>query len=69
MGKAEARDLGLLGEGMLYDPVVNYDRVHGIIFDWQRDPEPTAQSTRTIDIPAQDAEVPDGGPLSGPTTQ
>lgn len=61
MGKAEAKDLGLDVPGALagaiYDPDVNYKRVHGIIFDWQRDPEPVAQATRTVDTPAQDAKV------------
>ncbi|WP_120076228.1 TolC family outer membrane protein [Aurantiacibacter odishensis] len=63
MGKAEARDLGLGDEGLLYDPVVNYDRVRGIIWDWQRDPEPQADSSRTVDIPPADGEVPDEDPL------
>ena len=58
MGRAEARDLGLEEYGPLYDPVVNYDRVRGIIWDWQRDPDPEAASTRTVDIPAQDADIP-----------
>lgn len=66
MGRAEARDLGLDGEGVLYDPVVNYDRVSGRIWDWDRDPEPATQSTRTVDIPAPDASVP--GPTTGDVT-
>ncbi len=37
--------------------MVNYDRVRDEIWDWQRDPDPVTQSTRTVDIPAQDAEV------------
>jgi outer membrane protein len=57
MGHAEARDLGLEEFGPLYDPVANYDRVRGQIWDWQSDPDPTTQSTRTVDIPAQDAEI------------
>ena len=56
MGKAEARDLGLDG-GTLYDPVVNYNRVHGKIWDWSDDPTPTVDSTRTVDTPAQDGSV------------
>ena len=56
MGRAEARDLGL-DEGVLYDPVVNYERVDNSWFDWSRDPDPVAQSTRTLDIPAQDAII------------
>jgi len=58
MGRAEARDLGLDSAGPLYDPVVNYDRVKNIIWDWQRDPDPVAQSTRTVDIEAPDADIP-----------
>lgn len=65
MGKAEARDLGLDG-GVLYDPQLNYDRVKGKIFDWDRDPNPVAQSTRTVDSPAQDAKIPaDSVPVMG----
>ncbi len=59
MGLAEARDLGLEGDGPLYDPVVNYDRVRGIVWDWARDPDPVAQSPRTVDVPAQNAEIPE----------
>jgi outer membrane protein len=59
MGRAEARDLGLEDEDPLYDPAENYNRVRGIIWDWASDPNPEAQSTRTVDIPAQDAEIPD----------
>lgn len=57
MGRAEARDLGLESQGPLYDPVVNYDRVRDMVWDWQRDPDPVPQSTSTVDIPAQDGEV------------
>ena len=56
MGKAESRDLGLDG-GALYDPVVNYDRVQGNVFDWATDPAPKAQATRTVDTKAQDGSV------------
>ena len=59
MGRAEARDLGLADEGVLYDPVVNYDRVRGNIFDWARDPDPVAKSPRTVDVPAATAEIPE----------
>jgi outer membrane protein len=31
--------------------------VHNKIWDWSRDPEPVAQSTRTVDTPAQDAKI------------
>lgn len=51
MGRAEARDLGLTGEGLLYDPATNYERVEGKWFDWEGDPDPQAQGTRTVDIP------------------
>lgn len=57
MGHAEARDLGLEEFGPLYDPTDHYERVRGEIWDWQSDPDPTTQSTRTVDIPAQDAEI------------
>jgi len=58
MGRAEARDLGLDDQGPLYDPVVNYDRVKNKFNDWSFDPDPVTQSTRTVDIPPQDAEIP-----------
>lgn len=56
MGKAEARDLGLDG-GPLYDPTVNYDEVKGEWNDWSNRPDPTTQATRTIDTPAQKADI------------
>lgn len=59
MGRAEARDLGFLGEGQLYDPVVNYDRVEGAWWDWRRDPDPETLSTSTAQVPAQTAEIPE----------
>ena len=58
MGLAEARDLGLEG-GTLYDPLVNYDRVSGQWWDWQRDPDPVPVATRTVDIPPADATIPE----------
>jgi len=58
MGRATATDLGL-DAGPLYDPQVNYRRVRGIIFDWQRDPAPVARSTRTVDTPAQTGAISD----------
>ena len=58
MGRAEARDLGLGDESVLYDPLDNYERVRGDIFDWGRDPAPAAVTTRTVEIPAQDAGIP-----------
>lgn len=57
MGRAEADDLGLDG-GPLYDPVANYDRVKGIVFDWQSDPAPKPKATRTVDTRAQDGSIP-----------
>ena len=57
MGRAEAQDLGLDG-GALYDPDTNYRRVRGKVFDWQNDPAPQPQSTRTVDTPAQDGSIP-----------
>ena len=57
MGQAEARDLNLDTGGPLYDPQINYERVRGKFFDWDRDPEPEAASTSTVDIPAADATI------------
>ena len=57
MGKAEARDLGLEG-GALYDPMANYNRVHGKVFDWDLDPKPKAKATRTVDTPVQNGSIP-----------
>ena len=66
MGRAEARDLGLEGEsGVLYDPVANYDRVKHKFWDWDRDPDPVTQSTRTVDIPAPTADIPANESPSG----
>lgn len=59
MGHAEADDLNL-DAGALYDPMVNYDRVKGKWFDWDFDPAPKLQSTRTVDSPAQNANVDPG---------
>ena len=56
MGKAEARDLGLDG-GALYDPSVNYDAVEGAWNDWSSRPDPKAEASRTVDTPAQKAEI------------
>jgi outer membrane protein len=58
MGHAEARDLGLDEFGPLYDPTENYDRIRNNIWDWSSDPDPVTQSTRTVDIPAQGADIP-----------
>jgi outer membrane protein len=56
MGRAEARDLGLEG-GPLYDPAVNYDAVKNDWTDWSSRPDPATQATRTVDTPAQKAEI------------
>lgn len=57
MGRAEAADLGLDG-GPLYDPMTNYKRVRSDWWDWDTDPKPTPVATRTVDTPAQNANVP-----------
>jgi outer membrane protein len=57
MGRAEARDLNLDG-GILYDPQLNYDRVRNKLLDWESDPAPVPQSTRTVDTPVQDGDIP-----------
>lgn len=56
MGRAEARDLGLEG-GVLYDPVAQYERIDNTWNDWSSQPDPTVKSTRTVDTPAQKAEI------------
>ena len=56
MGKAEAKDLNLDG-GALYDPETNYRRVRNKWFDFENDPAPVAQSTRTVDTPVQDGSI------------
>ena len=56
MGKAEARDLGL-ESGTLYDPIADYARVENAWNDWSSQPDPTAKATRTVDTPAQTAEI------------
>lgn len=56
MGRAEARDLNLDAD-LLYDPEVNYERVRGKFFDWDDDPAPVPQSTRTVDTPSQDGNI------------
>ena len=57
MGKAEARDLNLDVGGPLYDPQVNADRVSSKMWDWDRDPKPAPDSTRTVDIPPATATI------------
>ncbi|MEO1488745.1 MAG: TolC family outer membrane protein [Pseudomonadota bacterium] len=63
MGRAEARDLNLETGGPLYDPMANYDRVKGKVWDWDRDPKAAPKSTRTVDIPGPEATF---GPLLEP---
>jgi outer membrane protein len=60
MGEAEAEDLNLDG-GALYDPAVNYRRVHRRWSDWSDDPVPQPVATRTVG-PAAPALVPVGPP-------
>lgn len=68
MGRAEARDLGLLDEGVLYDPIANYDRVKGKWFDWDDDPAPVVTTTSTDSVPPATAEIPpDAVPQMGET--
>ncbi len=67
MGRAEARDLGLVEEGLLYDPVANYDRVKGKWFDWDNDPDPVVTTTSTAAVPAANAEIPSERPQMGET--
>jgi outer membrane protein len=56
MGRAEARDLGLEG-GVLYDPVAEYEKVDNAWNDWSSQSDPTVKSTRTVDTPAQKADI------------
>ncbi|MBX9897727.1 MAG: TolC family outer membrane protein [Qipengyuania sp.] len=68
MGRAEARDLGLVEEGLLYDPVANYERVRGKWFDWDDDRAPVATATSTDTVPSATAEIPsDAVPQMGET--
>lgn len=68
MGRAEARDLGLVEEGLLYDPMTNYNRVKGKWFDWESDPAPTVTTTSTRNVPAATASYPPADmPESGET--
>jgi outer membrane protein len=54
MGRAQAKTLGLDG-GSLYDPVSNYKRVHGRIWDWDSDPKPKPVATSTRNEPSVSA--------------
>lgn len=57
MGRAQAKDLGLDG-GSLYDPVANYKRVHGRIWDWGADAKPKPVATATRAEPSVSAVTP-----------
>lgn len=68
MGRAEARDLGLVEEGLLYDPVTNYNRVKGKWFDWESDADPAVTTTSTANVPPATAAIPDAArPQTGET--
>jgi outer membrane protein len=56
MGRAEVRDLGLEG-GALCDPVAEYEKVDDAWNDWSLQPDPATKATRTVDTPAQKAEI------------
>lgn len=58
MGRAEARDLGLMDEDLLYDPVANYERVEGKWFDWDNDPAPVVTTTSTANVPPATSAIP-----------
>jgi outer membrane protein len=60
MGEAEAEDLNLDG-GALYDPAVNYRRVHRRWSDWSDDPAPRPEASRTAG-PSAPALLPVGPP-------
>jgi outer membrane protein len=62
MGHAQARDLGIQGEGGadgagLYDPTINARRAEHSWIDWDDRPAPKAQATRTVDTPVQTGNV------------
>lgn len=57
MGRAEARDLNLDVGGPLYDPDLNFDRAAGSWWDWDRNEDPEAQATTTVDTPSQTGAV------------
>lgn len=56
MGHAEAKDLGL-EVGPLYDPTVNFNRVHHKLSDWADGPAATGVSTSTASTPPQTAII------------
>ena len=54
--RAEARDLNF-DASMLYDPAINYERVLDLTLQFERDPDPVAQATSTVETLPQDAAV------------
>jgi len=56
IGRGGAKHLGL-DSGVLYDPQINYKRVKNVINDYQSDPNPVAEATRTVDTAPQKAEI------------
>lgn len=56
MGHAEAKDLGL-EVGPLYDPTVNFNRVHHKLSDWADGPAAQGVSTSTAQTPPQTAII------------
>ncbi|WP_305097197.1 TolC family outer membrane protein [Croceibacterium aestuarii] len=67
MGLAEAHHLNF-DSAMLYDPAVNYDRVHARVFQFKPDPAPEARSTGTHETPKQDSAVDPSAELTIPVT-
>ena len=63
MGRAEAQDLNF-DAAILYDPSLYYEQVHNRVFQLERDPDPQAIGTSTLDTPPQDGRVaPSGQPV------
>lgn len=56
IGHAEAKDLGL-DVGPLYDPTVNFNRVHHKLSDWADGPAAQGVSTSTASTPPQTAII------------
>ena len=49
--------LAELTGGALYDPMVNYDAAEDAWNDWSSRADPVTEATRTVDTPAQKAEI------------
>ena len=60
MGRAEAQDLNF-DVATLYDPSLHYEEVRERVFQFERDPDPQAAGTTTLDTPPQDARVAPAG--------